>query len=181
MGCQECRSWKCQSLSYAELVEEWGLAIGGDATPGHKKRFTKEAGNRGIPFDNIRLRYKYCSKGILTRFYIGKSDEDTKDVVPMRNCREFNSEDEGSIDIDMPSPLWTACTIESHGPSKHRGIPFTTGLYEKGIYFRVPMCGSVRPMIRNKKLTVTLSFDSNEKYLRWWGKLYPQSFQRLNQ
>jgi len=139
MECQECIHWKCQSLSYAELVENWGLAIGGEVTPGHKKRFSREVINRGQSFDDVRLRYKYCSKGILTRFYIMKSDKDTKGTVRIKNCQEYRIGTEDDVDLNIPSPLWTACTMESHGPSMVRGVPFTTGLYEKGIYFRVPM------------------------------------------
>ncbi len=180
MQCQKCSNWKCESMSYAELEENWELAIGGIVTPGHRRRFKKETVNRGLAFEDVRLSYKYCSKGILTRFYIMKSDKDTKGTVPIKNCREYRIGSEADVSVEVPSPLWTACTIESHGPSRVKGISFTPGLYERGIYFRVPMCGEIKPKVSKQKMTVTLSFDSNEEYLRWWGRLYPEEFRKLN-
>lgn len=180
MVCEECCHWKCGKITYAELVERWDRSIGGIITPGHERRFLKESIAKKVPFEEAVLGYKYCSKGILTRFYVQKNEKDTKAMISRSKCSAFQSTEEGSVTIKIPSPLWTTCTVESHGPSKVKGIPFTTGLYERGIYFRVPMCGPVRPVVKNKKLTVTLSFDSNEEYLKWWGKLYPRSFEKLN-
>lgn len=178
MGCKNCRNWKCEEMTYGELEENWELSIGGMVTPGHRKRFEREAEAKAIPFEDTLLRYKHCSRGILTRFYIMKSRKDTKALVPSKDCSAFQSE--GDVTVQIPSPLWSACTTESHGPSEVMGIPFTVGLYERGIYFRVPLCGSVKPIVSKRKIQLSLSFDTNDEYLRWWGKLYPDEFKKLN-
>jgi len=167
-------------MTYTELEENWKISIGGRVTPGHRKRYKKKSRGKGIPLDEVQLNYKFCQRGILTRFYLMRSPEDMKSLVSGKNCSEFQQGSDCDVIVQIPSPLWSTCTKEFHGPSKVKGIPFTTGIYEKGIYFRVPLCGKTRPRVSKGQMEITLSFDSNEEYLRWWGKLYPDQLKKLN-
>ena len=95
MICESCSNWKCEKLSYKELLQKWHVAIGGHITPGYLKKYRKEAERQNIPFEDVRIGYKYCSAGILNRFYLMKRDGDYTPSKKIESCPSFSSENGG--------------------------------------------------------------------------------------
>lgn len=46
--CGKCSHWKCEKLSYEELLQKWHKTIGGTVTPGHLKRYKRVALEKGV-------------------------------------------------------------------------------------------------------------------------------------
>jgi hypothetical protein len=161
-------------------------------TPGILPRYKKEAARLGIDLSEVRIGYKYCAAGIITRFYVMKGTSDSKPVRSGEGCPRFS---EGNLQVEHKSKLLQICTTETHGPSEVKGIRFTPGLYENDTYTRVPMYGSVRPTVetgealcstcgkesrRTIRIKIEKTFCSNEHYLEWWAKRYRDECRRLN-
>ncbi len=70
-------------LTYEELVDRWENSIGGRITPGHLKRYEKKAEGLGVELESVRIGYKYCSKGVITRFYLMRNEKDHKAMKQM--------------------------------------------------------------------------------------------------
>lgn len=188
MDCRDCSNWKSEALSYEELVRKWEGAIGGSITPGFMKRYRREAEVQGVALEDVRIGFKYCSEGILTRFYLRKGKDDRKATRVMRNCRKFSKI--GNVhEVTRASPLWKICTEETHGPSEVNGTSFVPGLYEDHTYMRVPLHGSVRPRIvrgdaqcsvcgrrakRSLSIRAEMSFCCNKHYLQWWTERHKE-------
>ena len=192
MNCDKCSNWKCEELTYEELESYWENSIGGIVTPGILKRYKKEPTRLGKELSEVRIGYKYCAEGILTRFYVMKGSSDCKPVRTGEGCPKFSSD---NFQVKYKSKLLQICATETHGPSEVMGIRFTTGLYENDTYMRVPMYGSVRPTVvtgdskcstcgeesrRSIRIRIEKTFCSNEHYLDWWAKRYRDECRRLN-
>jgi hypothetical protein len=189
MVCENCANWKCGELTYYELIERWRDSIGGEITPGHLKRYEKEAKRQGVEREDVRIGYKYCSKGMFTRFYLRRSEKDNKAMKRMTDCSLF-SEDNGGLEVT--SEITRICTVDSHGLSRVKGVNFTPGLYEDK-YMRVPLYGSTRPTVeregecstcgkvasRTIVLRLEKSFCCNRHYLEWWAKRYREEYEML--
>ncbi|BHH84331.1 hypothetical protein [Desulforhopalus sp. 52FAK] len=192
MVCLKCNNWKCEELTYDEVVQCWEDSIGGIVTPGILQRYRKEATRLGKELSEVRIGYKYCAEGILTRFYVMKGASDCKPVRKGEGCLKFSG---GNYQLKYKSKLLQICATETHGPSEVNGIRFTTGLYENQTYTRVPMYGSVMPTVetgisrcsicdkesrRSIKVRIEKTFCSNEHYLEWWAKKYRDECRRLH-
>ena len=138
MDCHECANWKYEALTYAELVNQWESFIGGTLTPGFLKKYKKEAERQSIPFEEVRIRYKYCSQGILTRFYLMRHENDYKAKKRVEKCKSFSGSGK-DMELNRTSLIWRVCTVETHGPSEVKNIKFVPGLNENHTYMRIPM------------------------------------------
>ncbi len=191
LDCQKCSNWRCEELTYEELLREWERAIGGTITPGHLSRYKKQATLRGVSVEEIQIGYKYCAASMLKRFYLRKGGSDQRATVPIKDCPQYTI---GAV-VETTSRLWQICTVETHGLSEAKGITFTAGLYENNTYMRIPLYGSVRPQIERvdtecslcgqrvkRSITVKLekTFCCNKHYLEWWMKRYKEECGRLN-
>ena len=192
MVCEKCSNWKCEELSFEEVNCLWRQLIDGEITPGISKRYRREAAKQGLEISEIRIGFKYCTEGVLTRFYIRRGVGDYKPMLKMLECQKFS---ENSIKMERSSSMWHICAVESHGPSEVNGICFTPGLFENDTYMRIPLYGSVKPMIErgesvcsvcgkdtNKsiKIVIEKSFCCNKHYLEWWAKRYREEVSRFN-
>ena len=189
MVCEKCANWKCGELTYVELIDKWTESIGGEITPGHLKRYKKEADRKRIEIDEVTIRYKYCSKGILSRFYLMRGEKDNKAMKRMAGCSQF-SEDNGGPEVTQS--ILRICTVDSHGPSQVKGVKFIPGLYENQ-YMRMPLYGATKPTIeregecsacgkvasRTIVLRLEKTFCCNKHYLEWWAKRYREEYKRL--
>lgn len=191
MVCRKCSHWKCEKLSYDELLQEWHKTIGGTVTPGHLERYKRVALEQGVPLDELRIGYKYCSAGQLSRFYLMKCSSDQRPAKALSAYPRFTQNEE----VDA-SKFRRICAVESHSLSEVKGIVFTPGLYENNSYTRVPLFGSTRPQIErtdancsscgnrtDRVLVVRIekTFCCNEHYLEWWAKMYREEYLRLSQ
>jgi hypothetical protein len=192
MVCENCANWKCGELTYYELIDRWRDSIGGELTPGYLNRYEKKAKRQGVELEDVTIGYKYCSKGILTRIYLRRSEKDNKAMKRMANCPLFSEDNEG---LEVTQSILRICTVDSHGPSEVKGVNFTPGLYEDK-YMRVPLYGSTRPTIErgdhecsvcgkeaDRAIVVRLdkSFCCNRHYLEWWAKRYREEYKRLRE
>jgi hypothetical protein len=195
MDCGDCNNWKCEELAFNELLVRWEESIGEEITPGFIQRYERVAEIQCVALEDVRIGFKYCSEGILTRFYLRKGDSDNKPVKAVENCSKFSKADKG-MEFISGSPIWSICTKETHGLSEVSGITFVPGLYEDNTYMRIPLYGSVRPKIvrgdaecsvcgkrakRSLSIRVEKSFCCNKHYLQWWGKRYREEYHNLNQ
>lgn len=138
MPCESCSCWKISEFTYQELCEKWSALIGGPITPGYRKRFEREGERLGIPTERVVLPFKYCLKGKLNRFYVVKHANDTRPSRKMTDCSGLTTAPIGITEFPVPSPLWSICTKETHGPTKVYGQQFYPGLTENGTYVLPP-------------------------------------------
>ncbi len=196
MDCQKCSNWKCGPITYQEYAQRWNDTIGGIITPGILKRFTKKSITQEEPLDTVTIGYKYCAKGVLSRFYLMRTETDTKASIKLPNCPKYSEDHNSGVEVDSVSPIWKVCISETHGISEVKGVRFAPALYEQDNYMRVPLYGSVRPVVhRNdnqcsscgkvakRAITVRIekTFCSNKHYLEWWGKRYREEYKRLEE
>jgi hypothetical protein len=194
MICQNCSNWKCQKLTYDEVLGVWHKCIGGMITPGYEKRYAKMAQSEGIPFKEVAIGFKYCSAGIFSRLYLMRNESDCKPNRDIKECQSFRSENEG-LQIEKFSPLWQLCISDIGGVTEVKGVTFAPGLYENRTYMRIPYYEEVRPKIEKreaecsscgkksrKSIFVRLekSFCCNKHYLEWWAKGHRRAFKLLN-
>ena len=190
LDCGKCSNWKCEELTLEEFKNLWFESIGGEVTPGISKRYEKEATRQGQDVSEVRIGFKYCSAGILTRFYIRRGPEDRKPMKKGIECPKFKEREYS----EPTSRMWALCATESHGLSAVNGILFTPGLYENNTYMRIPFYDAVRPIVERreavcstcgqevkKAITIRIekSFCCNRHYLEWWAKRYLEECQKL--
>ena len=192
--CDKCAAWTVSEFTYQELCSKWRELIGGTITDGYIKRYKKQGERQGQSWQELPLAFKYCAQGMLTRFYIVKRPDDTKACKIVNDCPGFTALGMKIIEFPIPSPLWTVCLKESHGPSQVKGQLFVPGLCENRVYFRVPAHGEIRPEIIHagtcdvcgndfsqgiimKEVTY---FCCNKHYLQWWRKEHPWEYQEFN-
>ena len=194
MICGNCSNWKCEKLSFNLLLNVWHNSIGGQISPGYLQRYQKEARIQEIPFEEVKIGFKYCSAGIFTRFYLMKRESDCKPNKVIEECSSFSAENDG-LEVKTLSPLWQICTCETHGVTEVQGVTFAPGLYENQTYTRIPFYEDIRPIIEqgekecsacgkraDRSIVVRLekTFCCNKHYLEWWAKHHRKEFRRLN-
>ncbi|WP_136796030.1 hypothetical protein [Desulfosediminicola ganghwensis] len=190
MSCDECCNWKCEELTYHELLDAWNASISTPITPGYLRRYIKEGEIKGESIETIKIGYKYCSTGMLKRFYLREHKGDMKAALPMAKCPSFNRERNPS----SPNNFRHILATETHGISEYKGVKFTTGLYENNTYMRIPLYGTVKPKIQQKNaecsicgqrsrrsisVKVEKSFCCNQHYLEWWAKRFREELENL--
>jgi len=181
-------------FTYSELRRKWETLVGGRITAGYARRFQREGERLELPWEEIALTFKYCAKGMLTRFYIVKGLADTKPKKIVRNCPEFSAAGSNIVEFPVPSPLWTICQQEPHARKKVKGQLFLPGLCENYTYFRIPAHGRIEPEIVNdgicdicgrefsRGLVVReiTCFCCNKHYLQWWRREHPDEYSKFN-
>jgi len=192
--CTSCSAWAAGEFTYEELCRRWHVLVGGRITPGYANRYRKEGERRSLPWEEVILPFKYCAKGMLTRFYIVKGPDDTRPKKIVRNCPEYSINGANIVEFPVPSPLWTICQQEPHGKKTIKGQLFLPGLCENYTYFRIPAHGRVEPEIidggtcdicgrdfsRGLVVREITYFCCNKHYLQWWRELHPDEYLRFN-
>lgn len=143
--CDTCGGWAVADFTFSELCAKWHELIGGKITEGYERRYQREGERLGVPWEELRLPFKYCTRGRLTRFYIVKGPADTRSKKSIRGCPHYFLRGVDTSEFPVPSPLWTVCHTESHGPTTLKGQQFVPGLCENRVYFRLPTHGKVEP------------------------------------
>ena len=91
MSCENCSNLKIKAFNYPELLQKWEEIYAPTCiTEGYAKRLRKEAEKQGTPFEKIKLRFVYCSMGILQRFYIVRSEYFMKGKNLMGHCKFYS-------------------------------------------------------------------------------------------
>jgi hypothetical protein len=91
MSCENCSHLKIKALNYPELLQKWqDIYAPTCITEGYEKRLRREAKKLGIPFEKAKLRFVYCSEGILHRFYIVRSEYFIKGKNLMGQCKFYS-------------------------------------------------------------------------------------------
>ena len=89
-SCARCLNLKIRNLNYQELTEKWNeLYSPTKITQGYETRIHRESIKLGIPFNELRMRFVYCAKGILSRFYIIRSSKQIKVKVKIGRCESY--------------------------------------------------------------------------------------------
>jgi len=89
-SCARCFNLKIRNLNYPELTEKWNeLYSPTKITEGYATRMRRESAKLGIPFNELRMRFVYCAKGILSRFYIIRSSKQIKVKVKIGRCESY--------------------------------------------------------------------------------------------
>ena len=90
MSCQNCSNLKIKSFNYQELLQQWeDIYTCAPITEGYEKRLRREAFKFGLPFEKTKLRFVYCSQGILQRFYVVRSKKFIKAKALMAQCKFY--------------------------------------------------------------------------------------------
>ncbi len=194
MICENCSNWKCEKLTYDEVLTVWQEHIGDEITPGYKKRYAKMAQLQGTPFEEVSIGFKYCSAGIFNRLYLMKNDRACKPNRFIKECPSFRSENEG-LEIKKCSPLWKLCIRDSHGVTEENGMSFGPGLYEIKTYMRIPFYEGLKPQIEKGNVSCSVCgeeaqrsivirlekfFCCNKHYLECWARRHREEYRRLN-
>ena len=89
-SCARCLNLKIRNLNYIELTEQWDeLYSPTMITEGYSTRMHRESIKLGIPFHEIRMRFVYCAKGILSRFYLIRGNNQIKLKVKVGCCESY--------------------------------------------------------------------------------------------
>ena len=90
MSCENCLNMKIKCLNYKELRRKWDEIYAPAAiTEGYGTRMLREAMRRGIPFEDTKLKYVYCTRGILSRFYIIRGRRTIKPKAGLQYCQFY--------------------------------------------------------------------------------------------
>jgi len=90
MSCANCRNLRVRRFNYQDLVDKWNeLYAPSGITEGYEKRMKRESLKLGIPFNMVRMRFVYCEKGVLSRFYIVRGSKEIKPKVTISNCQSY--------------------------------------------------------------------------------------------
>lgn len=90
MSCQNCLNLKIGRFTYSGLLKKWNeIYYPNPITPGYRNKMLKEAERRNVPFEEISLRFIYCSQGILSRFYIVRGKGPFKAKAGLENCKYY--------------------------------------------------------------------------------------------
>lgn len=91
MSCNNCSHLKIKAFNYPELLQTWEkIYAPTDITEGYEKRLRREAKRHGSPFEKTKLRFVYCTEGILQRFYIVRSKDFIKGKTLMGHCKFYS-------------------------------------------------------------------------------------------
>ncbi len=70
-SCQNCRFLKVQNFTFAELKDKYREVLGKcEITEGYYLKFLNASRQYKYPVEKTRLKFMYCAKGELKRFYI---------------------------------------------------------------------------------------------------------------
>ena len=90
MCCENCFNLKIKSFSYPELVKKWeDLYTPNSITEGYERKYRKEAEKQQTPFDKTKMRFVFCSAGILSRFYLVRGEYFTRGDALKENCKYY--------------------------------------------------------------------------------------------
>jgi hypothetical protein len=90
MTCENCRNLKVKIFTYEELKKKWNeIYLPESITEGYEKRILRESLKQKTPFERTRLKFIYCSKGMLNRFYIIRGRSTIKTRPGMQGCQFY--------------------------------------------------------------------------------------------
>lgn len=91
MSCENCSNLKIRAFNYQKLLQKWDeIYTLTHITEGYERRLRREAERHVIPFEKTKLRFVYCSQGILQRFYIARSKNFVKGKTLMGHCQLYS-------------------------------------------------------------------------------------------
>lgn len=91
MSCENCLNLKVKIFTYEELKAKWDeVYLPASITEGYEKRILRESLKQKTPFETTRLKFIYCSKGMLTRFYIIRGHSIIKTKPGMQGCQFYS-------------------------------------------------------------------------------------------
>ena len=91
MSCENCANLKIKAFNYPELLQKWqDIYAPTCITEGYEKRLRKEAEKQRTPFEKTKMRFVYCSSGILSRFYIVRGEYFKKGETLMDHCKYYS-------------------------------------------------------------------------------------------
>jgi len=90
MSCKNCKFLKIKNLTYSELEARWDELCGPkEITPGYRLKFLNASRQYKYPINKTRLKFMYCSKGVLTRFYIIRNGRSYGPKKSISFCRSY--------------------------------------------------------------------------------------------
>ena len=92
-------------MTYNELLVRWEESIGGEITPGFMQRYERASERQGVALEDVRIGFKFCSEGMLTRFYVRKGESDCKAARTLKDCKKFSTVSK-RLEFTRISPLW---------------------------------------------------------------------------
>lgn len=91
MSCEKCKFLKIKNFTNSELNEKWTELFGPEEiTPGYYLKFLNASRQYKYPFHKTRLKFMYCSKGVLTRFYIIRNNRNYKPKKDVTFCSSYS-------------------------------------------------------------------------------------------
>ncbi len=90
MSCENCLNLKVKMFTFGDLRKKWNEIYSPDSmTEGYEKRLRRESLKQNKPFERTRLKFIYCSKGMLNRFYIIRGHSIIKTKPGMQGCQFY--------------------------------------------------------------------------------------------
>ncbi len=90
MSCENCLNLKVKMFTFGDLKNKWNEIYSPDSmTEGYEKRLRRESMKQNTPFERTRLKFIYCSKGMLNRFYIIRGHSTIKTKPGMQGCQFY--------------------------------------------------------------------------------------------
>lgn len=91
MSCENCANLKIKAFNYCELQQKWQDIYGPTSiTEGYEKRLRRESIKRNTPFEETKMRFVYCSAGMLNRFYIVRNQFAVKSKTMNDYCKYYS-------------------------------------------------------------------------------------------
>lgn len=90
MSCVNCLNLKVGCFTYNELKNKWDdIYFPTSITEGYRNRFLKESLKQEKTMEMTRLKFVYCTKGMLTRFYIIRGTSIIKAKAGIQDCQFY--------------------------------------------------------------------------------------------
>ena len=90
MSCKNCKHLKIKNFTYRELTEKWDEIYGPEEiTPGYYIKFLNAARKEHRSLERTRLKFLYCTKGVLTRFYIIRAHRNYQPKKAVGYCHAY--------------------------------------------------------------------------------------------
>lgn len=91
MSCANCLNLKTKSMNYGELCQLWNeLYAPSEISPGYRNRFVRRS--RSIEHaESVKLNFTYCKRGLLSRIYLAKRNQENTPWSSVSNCQEYSS------------------------------------------------------------------------------------------
>jgi hypothetical protein len=91
MSCENCTNLKIKAFNYPELLQKWNDIYGPTPiTVGYEKRLRRECMKHKTPFEEIKMKFVYCSAGMLNRFYIVRHQFAVKSKTMTHYCKYYS-------------------------------------------------------------------------------------------